>query len=142
MYRTEPKHTRKRIFPVACIVVLCALLFTGCVEYRTYYSDVDAVRFYANIKQDAESDSGRKAAVYDGRVYYLSAENGTQGVYSMETGGGDVRLEFAAEDIRALAVKSDGIYYAGMYKLLRIPMGTTVYFIFFIGQVVRRRRPI
>ena len=110
MYRTEPKHTRKRIFPVACIVVLCALLFTGCVEYRTYYSDVDAVRFYANIKQDAESDSGRKAAVYDGRVYYLSAENGTQGVYSMEAGGGDVRLEFAAEDIRALAVKNDGFY--------------------------------
>jgi len=112
MYRTEPKHTRKRILPVACIVALCALLFTGCVARNPWFNNLDTRTFYANIKADASADYGKKAAEYDDRIYYLSAENGTQGVYSMRSDGSDVKLEFAAEDIRALAVKNDGFYNA------------------------------
>jgi tricorn protease-like protein len=49
--------------------------------------------FYTNIKPDSNANYGKKAAFCDGRVYYLSAENGTQGIYSMNADGSDVRIE-------------------------------------------------
>jgi len=106
----EMKPPTKRIFSAVCIVLFCALLFSGCVTRGPWLNNLDTKTFYANIKADASADYGKKAAEYDGRIYYLSAENGTQGVYSMRPDGSDVQLEFAAEDIRALTVKDDGFY--------------------------------
>ena len=57
--------------------------------------------FYANMKPSFEN-YGKKAAAYHDRINYLSAEEGTQGIYSMLLDGTDVRLEFEAEDIRSL----------------------------------------
>ncbi len=97
----------------ACCILLCIVLCTGCVITDPSFNNMDTDRFYTNIKFDAGADYGKKTAVYQDRIYYLSAEDGTQGVYSMRLDGSDVQLEFAAEDIRALAVKNDGFYYTG-----------------------------
>jgi hypothetical protein len=96
-----------------CCILLCIVLCTGCVITDPSFNNMDTDRFYTNIKFDADADYGKKTAVYQDRIYYLSAEDGTQGVYSMRFDGSAVQLEFAAEDIRALAVKNDGFYYTG-----------------------------
>jgi hypothetical protein len=87
-------------------MILCLSLCTGCVIRDPSYNDLDTLIFYANFKADSDADYGEKCALYQGRIYYQSAEQGEQGVYSMRLDGSDVRLEFEAEDIRALAVKA------------------------------------
>jgi hypothetical protein len=103
---------KRQVVLLVCIVLIC-FICTGCVVYDPTFNNLDTVHFYANIKPDANADYGKKTAVYQDRIYYLSAEDGTQGVYSMRFDGSAVQLEFAAEDIRALAVKDDGFYYSG-----------------------------
>jgi len=125
----------KRQLALLICVVLFVSFCTGCVIRDPSFNNLDTVCFYANIKPDANADYGKKTAVYQNRIYYLSAENGTQGVYSMRLDGSDVKLEFAAEDIRALAVKEDGFYYSGFsdidtnsngeYRLFRLYNRTT-----------------
>lgn len=93
--------------------LLCAIFLCSCVPRVPSTNNLDTRRFYANIKSDSNASFGKKASFYDGRIYYLSAESGTQGIYSMNADGSDVRLEQATEDIRALAVNDDGLYYSG-----------------------------
>ena len=93
--------------------LLCVIFLCSCIPTDPSANLLDTRRFYTNIKPDSNANYGKKAAFCDGRVYYLSAENGTQGIYSMNADGSDVRLEQATEDIRALAVNSDGLYYSG-----------------------------
>lgn len=107
------QHVVKITAILVCIVLLFTSLFTGCVARSESFNNLDTRQFYANIKQDANANYGKKAAFYGGRVYYLSAESRKQGIYSMNADGSDVRLEQATEDIRALAVNDDGLYYAG-----------------------------
>lgn len=62
---------------------------------------------------DTTSNDGKKAAYYGGRIYYLASEDGTQGIYSMNDSGEDVKLEIPVEDIRSISIQADGIYYSG-----------------------------
>lgn len=96
------------------ILIMIALLFifSGCVSRSPYYNDLDTRMFYANMKPSLEN-YGKKAAVYDNRIYYLSTEKGSQGIYSMLLDGTDVKPEFEVEDVRSLTVISDGFYYSG-----------------------------
>lgn len=103
----------KRFGKIIILILLYAVSLFGCVDNNPAYNNLDTRQFYANIKQDANADYGKKAAFYGGRVYYLSAESGTQGIYSMNADGSDVRLERVTEDIHALAVNDDGLYYSG-----------------------------
>lgn len=104
---------KAKIILQVCCILLCIVFCTGCVIRDPSFNNLDTNRFYTNIKCDVNADYGKKTAVYQNRIYYLSAEDGTQGVYSMRLDGSDVKLEFAAEDIRALGVKEDGFYYSG-----------------------------
>ena len=114
----EPKQAKaglKQFFRQAAYFLsfsLCLLFLTGCVIHSPYYNNLDTRMFYANMKPSFEN-YGKKAAAYHDRIYYLSAEEGTQGIYSMLLDGTDVRLEFEAEDIRSLSVTSNGFYYSG-----------------------------
>jgi len=101
----------KSILLLICFV-LCASFLIGCVTRSPAYNNLDTDKFYANMKP-IDANFGKKAAVYENRIYYLSAENGKQGIHSMRPDGSDVRLEFETEDIRSLTVQADGFYYAG-----------------------------
>ena len=106
------KHFPKR-FLLLCLCFCLLVAQIGCVLHSPYYNNFDTRMFYTNFKYASDIDHGKKAAVYDGRIYYESNELGKQGVYSMASDGSNIRLEFETEDIRALAIKSDGIYYSG-----------------------------
>jgi len=94
------------------IMIALPLILSGCVGRSPYYNNLDTRMFYANLKP-AFAEYGKKAAVFDERIYYLSAENGFQGIYSMMLDGTDVQPEFVVEDIRSLTVTSSGFYYSG-----------------------------
>ena len=84
-----------------------------CVYESPQNNKFDSVTFAANLKSNAKSNDGKKAAYYSGRIYYLASEYGTQGVYSMSDSGEDIRLEIPVSDIRAISIQADGIYYSG-----------------------------
>lgn len=103
-----------------CILLgfsLLTFILSGCTIRDHDINNFDNVGFYANLKADALSPIGRKAAYYDGRIYYLSSELGTQGIYSMNQQGEDIMLEIPVEDIRSINVRDDGIYYTGFAGL-------------------------
>ena len=94
-------------------LVLSSLSLTGCTLRNSDINNFDHDGFYTTLKEDALSSIGKKATYYGGRIYYLSSDLGTQGIYSMDTAGKDVKLEIPVEDIRSINVRDDGIYYAG-----------------------------
>lgn len=97
-----------------CIAGLFALVFlSGCTLRTPGMNKLDSLTFSANLKADANASYGKKAAYRDGRIYYLSDELGTQGIYSMNPTGEDITLEIPVEDIRAISVQGDAIYYSG-----------------------------
>ncbi|HWQ96680.1 MAG TPA: hypothetical protein VN538_01110 [Clostridia bacterium] len=95
---------------------------------------LDSITFSANLKEDKNSNYGKKAAYSNGRIYYLSSEGGTQGIYSMNLEGGDIVLEIPVEDIRAISVQPDGIYYAGFATISRNDNGPYRQFRFFLWK--------
>jgi hypothetical protein len=92
---------------------LLILTLSGCTVRTPSMNKLDSVTFSANLKEDTNSNYGKKAAYSNGRIYYLSSESGAQGIYSMNPQGGDIVLEISVEDIRAISVQPDGIYFAG-----------------------------
>jgi len=100
---------------LALVVIAIVLIGLASCNARgdVNYNNFDTKLFYSNYKQDANIDAGKKAAVYGERIYYLGAEDGNQGVYSMTADGKDIRMEFAAEDVRKLQIMDNGIYYSG-----------------------------
>ena len=107
-------HHRKPYLLTTCFVVFLSLLFvTGCTLRLPIMNKLDGRTFYANLKEDAKSNYGKKAAYYDGRIYYLTSEHDQKGIYSMNASGEDIRLEIPVEDIRAISITPDGLYYAG-----------------------------
>ena len=98
------------------IVLVSVLLFSSCyapgADTEPVYN-YDNYKFYANRKNELTLDAGRKSCVYGGRVYYLSAESGKQGIHSMNPDGSDVKLEMEVEDVRKIQITEDEIYYAG-----------------------------
>ncbi|MEZ4510158.1 MAG: hypothetical protein R2912_12860, partial [Eubacteriales bacterium] len=110
-------NTRKRIVPsfylqIFC-VALCLLFLSGCTSNFPEINNPDNEGFFANLKADANASYGKKAASSGGRIYYLSAESGVQGIHSMNPRGEEIMLEIPVEDIRAINIREDGIYYAG-----------------------------
>ena len=97
-------------------LILCLLLvlgFTlGCGARAGDYA-IDSKQFYASFKPQDDDAYGKKTACYDGRIYYLSDEGGTQGVHSMRPDGSDVRLELITEDIRSIQITEDAVWLVG-----------------------------
>ena len=81
------------------LIFLSFLLLSGCVSKNPSDNNLDTYVFSPYFKPDVMAGDGKKAALSDGRIYYLSGENGKQGLHSMAQDGSDVRLEFATEDI-------------------------------------------
>ena len=122
MSMTYTKWIPKRITKILlfCIGLLTSfLMFTGCTLRTPSMNMLDSVTFSANLKEDKNSNYGKKAAYSNARIYYLSSEDGTQGIYSMNLQGEDIVLEIPVEDIRAISVQPDGIYYAGFATISR-----------------------
>jgi len=88
-------------------------LLSGCVYHNPRNNQLDSDTFSVNFKVDPASSSGKKAAFYNKRIYFLSSELGTQGIYSMNPSGGDITLEIPVEDIRAIQLQDDVLYYSG-----------------------------
>ena len=93
--------------------VFMLLTLSGCTLRTPSMNKLDSLTFSANMKADANSNFGKKAAYFNGRIYYLSSELGTPGIYSMNPSGEEIRLEIPVEDIRAIHVRKDGLYYSG-----------------------------
>ncbi len=94
-------------------VALPLLCLSGCTLRTPGMNKLDSLTFAANLKADSNANYGKKAAYRDGRIYYLSSERGTQGIYSMNPQGEDVVLEIPVEDIRAISVQGDSIFFSG-----------------------------
>jgi len=99
------------------IGTLVALLLFGCAQPRT---DLYNCIFSPHLKPDVMAEDGKKAALADDRIWYLSAESGQQGLHSMNMDGSDVRLEFAAWDIRSLTVQDGTVWTAESSEEARI----------------------
>ncbi len=108
---------KKSIAAILIFLISTMFFCTGCVSGSSYYNNMDTQKFYASFKPEINANYGKKTAVYQGRIYYESAELGDQGVYSMLSDGSDIRLEFKAKDIRALTINQDGIYYIGFSRI-------------------------
>ncbi|OJU10825.1 MAG: hypothetical protein BGN88_02800 [Clostridiales bacterium 43-6] len=102
------KKIRKLLFVIVLILLFAC---TGCLARSPEFNNLDTYSFYANMKPSL-ANYGKKTAAYNNRIYYLSTEYGTQGIYSMFLDGTDVRREFAAADIRSLTVDASGFYYS------------------------------
>jgi len=116
MRNTKYQKPRMMLARFVCIWVGFSLLISilsGCTIRNPDINNFDNTGFFANLKGDAYSPIGEKAACFGERIYYLSSEIGTQGIYSMNQRGEDIVLEIPVEDIRSINVRDDGIYYAG-----------------------------
>lgn len=107
-------NRRTRIYgSVICLLLCLQFALSGCVNWNQHNNQLDRDTFWVQLKVDPSSSSGKKAAFYNNRVYYLSSELGTQGIYSMNPSGGDIKLEVPVEDIRAIQLQDDVLYYSG-----------------------------
>ena len=115
MFNEQKNYIDKHrfIFLMICLSICLLISQFGCVYESPQNNKFDSVTFAANLKSDATSNDGKKTAYYGGRIYYLASEVGTQGIYSMNDSGEDVKLEVPVEDIRAISIQADGIYYSG-----------------------------
>ncbi|MCE5189865.1 MAG: hypothetical protein LLF75_11900 [Eubacteriales bacterium] len=98
---------------IALILLLCVMMLGACIPYDQSFNDIDARIFSAHMKPCSNDETGKKAVLYDERIYYLSGELGQQGIYSMLLDGSDIRFEFPVEDIRAIQINDDGFFYSG-----------------------------
>jgi len=96
-----------------CVILCLQFALSGCVNRSPRNNQLDRDTFWVQFKVDPSSSSGKKAAFYNNRVYYLSSELGTQGIYSMNPSGEDIKLEVPVEDIRAIQLQDDVLYYSG-----------------------------
>lgn len=132
----SPKSSKgiTRILMLGLSVLLSFFMLFGCTLRTPCMNKFDSVTFSANFKEDENSNYGKKAAYCNDRIYYLSSELGTQGVYSMRSDGEDIVLEFPVEDIRAICIQPDGIYYAGFATISRNDNGPYRQFRFFLRK--------
>ena len=104
---------RKSFSLFICIILCLQFTLSGCVNRSPRNNQLDRDTFWVQFKADPSYSSGKKAAFYNNRVYYLSSELGTQGIYSMNASGEDITLEVPVEDIRAIQLQDDVLYYSG-----------------------------
>ena len=109
----RPETRYLRLISQLISLTLIFFLFSGCTLRTPSMNKLDSLTFSANLKADANPNYGKKAAYFNGRIYYLSSELGTPGIYGMNPAGEEIRLEIPVEDIRAIHVRKDGLYYSG-----------------------------
>jgi len=114
IFKSSNRKSNISMFVGQIICVALGLLFlSGCSSNFPELNNPDNEGFFANLKADANAAYGKKAAGFGGRIYYLSAESGVQGIHSMNARGEEIMLEIPVEDIRSINIREDGIYYAG-----------------------------
>lgn len=87
------------------------LILSSC----SYFTNDD------NIKIDYNNDItniGYTSVVYNNRIYYISNELGTAGVYSMNMDGSDVQMEVDNPSIKNLQVSNGYLYFIGLKGFL------------------------
>ena len=104
----------KNVIRATCIGLLVPLIFClfGCRTYipGTEYSLTrDVMR-----KQNTWVDTGQSAAFYGDKIYYVSQENGQDGIHSMNKDGTDVQFICSAPKITRLIVSEKRLYYVGV----------------------------
>lgn len=94
------------------LVLLTAmmLILAAC---STQYSD----NIRINLKNDKSSNFGYAAAVYEDRIYYISNELGTAGIYSMNLDGSEIKVEVENPSITSLEVREGILYFNGLFKI-------------------------
>lgn len=109
-----------KVFKKAALMI-CALIvlssIAACTPYNEKRNDLDTLQFYSNYKKDKNVPFGKKVAVSDNKVYYLSDEDFGQGVYTMDTDGENVTKLFDCKDIRKIQITEKAIFlsiYAGV----------------------------
>lgn len=100
---------------VFVIFILIVIFFCGCRTYSPSYEYSDTRNIMR--KQDVYINTGQCTAYYDGRIYYISQEDGYDGIYSMDENGGDIRFELSTPKITRLIVLEDSIYYVGVKEV-------------------------
>ena len=69
------------------------------------------------FKADTFSNMGYASAVGDDRIYYISNEDGTTGIYSMEMDGQDIQLEVANPSVSRLQWREGQLYFTGLDRI-------------------------
>ncbi|NLV59060.1 MAG: hypothetical protein GXY67_09850 [Clostridiales bacterium] len=107
------KQTGRHILLWTVIAALGAALWFG-YGWLVRGSDlktIDYAAFSPNYKQDAQSPWGRKAARYEGQLYYSHPAGG--GIFRMNPDGSGEERVVPCGDIRKLQVTGEGIHYLG-----------------------------
>jgi hypothetical protein len=99
----------KKYFSIIILVAMLLILASCSPQYP------DNLRI--NFKNDKSSNSGYVAAVYEDRIYYVSNELGTAGIYSMKPDGSDVRMEAENPSITSLQLCDGILYFDGLYRI-------------------------
>ena len=93
------------------------IILIGLVLILVSCSSLKPDNLKIDFKRDKSSYLGYAAAVYEDRIYYVSNELGTSGIYSMTSDGSDVRLEAASPDITSIEVKEGILYFSGLFRI-------------------------
>lgn len=109
---------RRIIIKILTVMLLVFVLFVmmgfGCVwsAPNIEWSKTRTVMY----KQDTMHYAGQSAVCWDGRIYYVSGESASDGIYSMKMDGSDVRFEFEAPKMTRLIATDEAFYYVGVYR--------------------------
>ena len=100
---------RNRTFALILIMVLLFSFFAGCQVRNFEWCNVKDTLYKNNVN----GAYGQFATGYKDRIYYISNDNDKDGVYSMDSGGEDIRIEFEFNKIIKLIVTDEKIYFIG-----------------------------
>lgn len=102
---------------LASLWILILITSTGCHIYQEGFEHSKTESIVR--KQDTLINSGQYAAYNNGRIYYISQENGNDGIYSMNNDGSDVQFELSVPKITDLIVTNDYFYYVGFNRVIK-----------------------
>jgi len=99
----------KRNIKIMASVTLILILASCSSQYSG--------NLWIEYKNNILLNRGYAATVYEDRIYYVSNELGTAGIYSMKYDGTDIRIETANPDIKCLEISNGVMYYNGLYRI-------------------------
>lgn len=70
-----------------------------------------------NFSNLLESEKGYAASVWGDKIYYISNELDTMGIYSMDMDGSNVQLEVKNPSVTSLQWRNDTLYFVGLEKI-------------------------
>jgi|AGTN01.2.fsa_nt_gi hypothetical protein len=98
-----------RKYLLITLIIVLLLILTSC--------SLPGDNLNINFKNDKLSNIGYAAVVYEDRIYYVSNELGTSGIYSMHFDGSDIRMETANPDITGIEIRDKTLYYGGLIRI-------------------------